>query len=118
MSHDTAAYKREFVIPGNTFYRQYICKSGGVAVDLTGYTVRWTAYYGDEKIEKSTADASLSMPTPTNGTVDLNLTVEETRKVPVNDNMRYQLELISGGGQQTTVLYGDLVGQPGGYNLD
>jgi len=115
---DIAAYRREYVIPGNSFQRQYTCKAGGTAVDLTGYTVRWTAYYGDQKIEKTTADGSLTMPTPSNGQVNLNLTAEETRKVPVNDSMRYQLEIISGPGVQTTVLYGDLVGQVGGYNLD
>lgn len=115
---DIAGYYRDFVIPGNSMQRQYICKSGGVAVDLTGYIVRWTGYHGDNTIEKTTADASLDMPTPSNGTVNLNLTPEETRKVPLNDSMKYQLELISGGGIQTTVLYGDLVGQQGGYNLD
>lgn len=113
-----AGYKRESVIPGNSFQRQYVCKAGGLAIDLTGYTVRWTAYYGDQKIEKTTADASLSVPAPANGTINLSLTPEETRKVPVNDNMKYQLELISGPGVQTTVLYGDLYGDPGGYNLD
>lgn len=115
---DIAAYRREYVIPGNSFQRQYVCKSGGVAIDLTGYTVRWTAYYGDQSIEKTTADASLSMPSPASGTVTLNLSSTDTRKVPVNDSMRYQLEIISGAGVQTTVLYGDLVGQVGGYNLD
>jgi hypothetical protein len=115
---DGAAYYRDTVIPGNSFQRQYVCKAGGVAVDLTGYTVRWTAYYGDQKIEKTTADGSLSVPSPSNGTVNLNLTPVETRKVPENDSMKYQLELVSGASVQTTVLYGDLVGQPGGYNLD
>lgn len=113
-----AAYLRETVIPGNSFQRQYVCKAGGVAADLTGYTVRWTAYWGDNKIEKTTADGSLGMPTPTNGTVNLNLTAVETRLVPVNDSMKYQLEIISGPGVQTTILYGDLVGDPGGFNLD
>lgn len=114
-----AAYKRESVIPGNSFQRQYVLKdASGVAVNLTGYVVRWTAYYGDQKIEKTTADSGLSMPTPTNGTVSLNLSPTETRKVPENDAMKYQLEIISGPGVQTTVMYGDLVGEPGGYNLD
>lgn len=118
MVTSTAAYQRERVIPGNSFQRQYVCKSGGVAIDLTGYVVRWTGYYGDEKIEKTTADASLDMPTPSNGTINLNLTPAETRKVPVNDSMKYQLELVSGASVQTTVLYGDLFGDPGGFNLD
>lgn len=115
---DIAAYRREFVIPGNSFQRQYVCKAGGAAVDLTGYTVRWTAYYGDQSIEKSTANGSLSMPTPSNGTITLTLTTDDTRKVPVGDSMRYQLEIISNDDIQTTILYGDLVGQTGGNNLD
>lgn len=113
----TAAYYRDTVIPGNTFQRQYQLQSGGVAVNLTGYTVRWTGYHGDDAIEKTTADASLDMPVPSNGTVNLTLSSTETRKVPVNDSMRYQLEIVDGAGIQTTVLYGDLVGEQGGYNL-
>lgn len=114
---DIIPYLREDVVPGNSFQRQYICKAGGVAVNLTGYTVRWTAYYGDHSIVKTTADASLAMPTPTDGTVTLSLIAAETRLVPVGDSMRYQLELISGTLQQT-ILYGDLVGRPGGDNAD
>lgn len=117
MSH-VAAYRREYVIPGNSFQRQYICKAGGVVVDLTGYEVRWTAYYGDQKIEKTTTDDSLLMTDPASGMVELNLIADETRLVPINDNMRYQLEIISGAGIETTILYGDLVGIVGGYNLD
>lgn len=113
----TAAYYRDTLIPGNTFQRQYQLQSGGVAVDLTGYTVRWTGYYGDQSIEKTTADGSLGMPTPSNGTVNLVINSTDTRKVPVNDSMRYQLEIVDGAGVQTTVLYGDLVGEQGGYNI-
>lgn len=116
MSH--VPYRREHVIPGNTFQRQYLCKTGDAAFDLTGFVVRWTAYHGDHKIEKSTENGSLSVPDPTNGTVSLNLNPEDTRKVPVNDFMSYQFELISPTGVQTTSLYGDIVGLTGGYNLD
>ena len=118
MADQAAAYVRESVICGNSFQRQYTLKSGDDPVDLTGYIVRWTSYWGDNSIIKTTADDSLSMPDPTDGTVSLSLTPTETRLVPVNDFMRYQLEIISGDNIQTTVLYGDIWGDPGGSNID
>ena len=115
MTHKTGpGYYSDVVVVGNTFSRQYVCKNAdGSPVNLTGYTVKWRGVYGDTTLEKSTADATLSMPTPTNGTVILTLTPVETRQIPVNDNMRYELELVSGSLAQQTVLWGDLVGKGG-----
>lgn len=113
-----AAYRREFAIPGNSFQRQYALKtSGGAAVELTGYNLRWTGYYGDNVIVKTTEDNSLSMPNPVDGTVTLDLVAAETRLIPENASMKYQLEIYAGN-YQFTVLYGDLVGRPGGDNAD
>lgn len=95
-----------------------MCKAGADAFDLTNYIVRWTAYYGDRKIERSTVDGTLYMPVPSNGTVTLSLPSSETRKVPVNAVMRYQFEIISPIGIQHTPLYGDLLGYTEGDNLD
>jgi len=109
----TPGYYRDMAVVGNSFMRQYQCKAGGVAVDLTGHTVKWRGVYGDVALEKTTADGSLVMTTPTNGTVFLSLTPAETRQIPVNDNMKYELELMVPGVSQQTVLWGDLVGQGG-----
>lgn len=114
MPHTEPGYYADTCIVGNTFRRQYQCKQGdGTAMNLTGYTVKWRGVYGDTILEKTTADFSLSMSTPSNGTVNLVLTPEETRQIPVNDNMRYELELIAPDLSQQTVLWGDLVGKGG-----
>ena len=120
MSHNTVyagMYLRENVVPGNSFERQYICvNSSDIAVDITGYDVRWKGVYGDHTIFKSLANGTLQVPDPTNGAINFYLSPEETRLVPVNDAMRYELEL-SAFPTQITVLSGDLVGH-GGYNVD
>jgi len=111
-------YHSDQAVRGNTYKRQFVCKSADdTPVDLTGYTVKWRGVYGDTIIEKTTADGSLTMTTPTNGTVLLVLTPTETRLIPAEENMRYELELVAGDLTQTTVLWGDLVGK-GGYTSD
>jgi hypothetical protein len=115
MSHLVGpGYHSDFAVVGNTFRRQYQCKAeNGTAVNLTGYTVKWRGVYGDTIIEKSTASGTLSMTTPSNGTITLTLTPTETRLIPVEQNMRYELELIAPDLTQQTVLWGDLVGKGG-----
>jgi hypothetical protein len=111
------AYYRDAAVRGNIFQRQYQCQSAdGAAVDLTGYNVRWRGVYGDTAIEKTTENSSLTMTTPTNGTVLLVLTPDETRLIPNEENMKYELEVFAEGAQ-VTILWGDLVGK-GGYTLD
>jgi len=119
MSHLTGpGYHSDIAVCGNTYARQFQLKaSDGTPTDLTGHTVRWRGVYGDVVIEKTTADSSLGMPTPTNGTVNLTLTPAETRLIPVNENMKFELEIIAPDLTQQTVLWGDLVGK-GGATID
>lgn len=119
MTHLTGpGYHPDIAVCGNTYTRQFQLKaSDGTPTDLTGYTVRWRGVYGDVTLEKTTADASLTMTTPTNGTVGLTLTPAETRLIPVNENMKYELEIIAPDLSQQTVLWGDLVGK-GGATID
>ena len=114
MTHETTpGYHSDVAIRGNSFLRQYACKNAdGTPYNLTGYVVRWRGVYGDTILEKTTP-GTLSMTTPTNGTVNLVLTPAETRLIPANENMKYELELVAPDGTQRTVIYGDLVGQGG-----
>jgi phosphosulfolactate phosphohydrolase-like enzyme len=106
------AYYRDAAVRGNTFQRAYQCQTAdGSPVNLTGYGVKWRGVYGDVTIEKTTAD-ELVMTTPTNGTVILTLVPAETRLIPAEENMKYELEVYQGASQQT-VLWGDLVGKGG-----
>jgi len=112
------AYYRDAAVRGNSFVREYQLKySDDSPVDLTGHTVRWRGVYGDYSISKTTADGSMSMTTPTNGTVNLTLTPDETRLIPNEENMKYELEMVVPSGTQQTVLCGDLVGK-WGFNSD
>jgi len=111
------AYYRDAAVRGNLFQRQYRCaKADGSPVDLSGYHVRWRGVYGDVVLQKTTEDGTLSMTTPSNGTVNLNLVPAETRLIPNEQNMKYELEVYAGISQET-VLWGDLVGK-GGATLD
>jgi hypothetical protein len=107
------AYYADVAVRGNTFHRQYRCKASNEPVDLTGYVVRWRGVYGDSILEKTTANGTLAMTTPTNGTVGLLLSPTETRLIPVDDNMKYELEIVGPDDSQHTVLWGDLVGKGG-----
>jgi len=108
------AYYRDAAVRGNLFQRQYkMTTEDGTAVDLTGYNVRWRGVYGDYLIEKSTeVPGELSMTTPTKGTVLLTLVPDETRLIPNEENMKYELEIYAGT-SQFTALWGDLVGKGG-----
>jgi hypothetical protein len=107
-------YYNDLAVRGNTFYRQYQCKvADGTPVDFTDYIVRWRGVYGDTTIEKTTEDGSLVMTTPHNGTVILTLTPAETRTIPNDENMKYELEIIGPDESQLTILWGDLVGKGG-----
>jgi hypothetical protein len=111
------AYYRDAAVRGNVFQRQYkITAEDGTAVDLTGYNVRWRGVYGDTTLMKDTGNSSMAMTTPTNGTVLLTLSPAETRLIPNDENMKYELEIYLGD-TQVTALCGDLVGK-GGYTLD
>jgi hypothetical protein len=57
------------------------------------------------------------MTTPTNGTINLILSPAETRQIPVDENMKYELEIIAPDASELTVLWGDLVGK-GGWNIE
>jgi hypothetical protein len=110
-------YYRDEAVRGNVFQRQYRCLgSDNAPVSLAGYSARWRGVYGDVIIEKTTEDGSLSMASPVTGIIDLVLSPAETRLVPVDENMKYELEIFAGASQQT-ILYGDLVGK-GGTNID
>jgi hypothetical protein len=107
-------YYRDVAVRGNTLFRQYQCKtSAGAPVSLVGYVVRWRGVYGDTVLEKSTADGSLSVTTPANGTIGLLLTPTETRQIPHDENMKYELEVEAPDASQMTILWGDLVGKSG-----
>jgi len=111
-------YYRDEVVRGNTLFRQYACQAAdGTPVDLSGCQARWRGVYGDTTLLKSTEDASLLLTTPTNGTIDLILTPAETRLIPVDENMKYELEIIGSDDSELTVLWGDMVGK-GGWNTE
>jgi len=111
------AYYRDAAVRGNTFQRQYQLKAAdGSPVDLTDFNVRWRGVYGDVVLQKTTENGSMVMATPTNGTVELTLIPAETRLIPAEENMKYELEVYAGTSQET-VLWGDLVGK-GGATLD
>jgi hypothetical protein len=107
-------YYRDVAVRGNTFFRQYQCKtSAGVPVSLVGYIVRWRGVYGDTVLEKTTEDGSLSVSSPINGTIGLLLTPTETRQIPNDENMRYELEVEAPDFSQMTILLGEIVGKSG-----
>jgi len=107
------AYYRDAAVRGNTFQRQYQCRNADGAVsDLSGYQARWRGTYGDVSLEKTTEDGSLTLTTPINGTIGLVLVPAETRLIPVDANMKYELEVFNAATQQT-ILWGDLVGKGG-----
>jgi hypothetical protein len=113
------AYYRDAAVRGNLYARQFQMKAtDGTPIDLTDFNVRWRGVYGDVTLEKSTESdpPTLTMTTPSNGTVLLELSPAETRLIPNEENMKYELEIYAGT-SQTTVLIGDLVGK-GGYTLD
>jgi cytochrome c biogenesis factor len=111
-------YYNDVVVRGNTFNREYQCKlANGDPADLTGYIVRWRGVYGDVTLEKTTSNGSLIMTTPSNGTAILILTPAETRLIPAEENMRYELEIIAPDLSELTILWGALVGK-GGANRE
>ena len=115
---DDSGYYPDVAIRGNTFNRQYECKTlSGTPIDITGYIVRWRGVYGDVVIERTTEDGSLTVTSPTTGVINLSLTPAETRTIPDNDNMKYEMELVSPLNLQRTILWGDLTGR-GGATLD
>ena len=115
---DDNGYYPDVAIRGNTFNRQYECKTlSGTPIDLSGYRVRWRGVYGDVVLEKSSAGGTLTMTSPSTGVINLSLTPAETRLIPANENMKYEMEIVSPIDMQRTILWGDLVGR-GGYTLD
>jgi hypothetical protein len=115
---DDTGYYPDTAIRGNTFIRQYECKTlSGTPIDLTGYVVRWRAVYGDHTLEKSTAEGNLTVSSPSTGVINLSLTPEETRLIPAGENMKYEMEIVAPDNMQRTILWGDLVGR-GGVSLD
>jgi hypothetical protein len=100
---------------GNTVVRTFEMKdANGDPVDLTGSTVIFRAVYpfGAGTLRKSTADAGLVMRAAL-GEVDLTLTPEETRAMPLGAVTTYDIEHRVLGVQTTlavgtiTVLKGD-----------
>ena len=45
------------------------------------------------------------------------MTPAETRQIPVDENMKYELEIIAPDASELTVLWGDMVGK-GGWNSE
>jgi len=76
---DDSGYYPDVAIRGNTFNRQYECKTlSGTPIDITGYIVRWRGVYGDVVIERTTEDGSLTVTSPTTGVINLSLTPAQT----------------------------------------
>jgi len=104
-------YRRETAQRGDTFARQYVCQnSAGTPINLTGFTAIWIAVSGDIEIRKETP-TDLVISTPTNGTIDLTLSPDDTLLIPRGSSMKYKLKIISSTGVETTIIYGDLVGE-------
>jgi len=111
-------YYNDEAVRGNTLFRQYECQAAdGTPVDLTGFRARWRGVYGDVTVVKDTAEDTLLLTSPSNGTIGLILSPVETRLIPLDESMKYELEIIGPDGSELTVLWGDMVGK-GGWNTE
>ena len=97
---------------GSTWSLSIIRKdSGGVAIDLDGMTAR--SIFRTESVDGAVLltldDASgLTIPTPANGTIQLDLTPEQTVLFPVGAKVFFDIEL-------TTTLTGEIWQSPTYY---
>lgn len=79
--------------------------SNAVAIDLTGFTATMVIY--DEWDGNIIETVTGSLPTPTNGTIILTITDEDTATYNVSTGV-YKLDIESGGGIVTRLLTGKM----------
>lgn len=106
----TVHYNLDGLRRGNTYERLFRFKDGaGNPVDLTGSEIVFVAETATSTIRKTTADNSLLMPTPAMGEVTLKLPPAETRLFAVGRlRSRYEIERRIGG-DEFTILSGNLI---------
>jgi len=94
---------------GETFNPAITWKdSNGSAYDITGYTAKMQVrrFEGDTVIQEfTTADATMDIPTGTDGVINLLLTATETAALTA-DTYIYDLLLDDGSGVKTRILEG------------
>ena len=102
------AYADLAVWKGNTWAQTLRFKQdGGSPLDLTGATVVFRAVAPGVTVRLSSATAAVSIPTPTNGEVTINMAAADTRTLPTGLVAQYEVEMRVGS-TQTTILYGKL----------
>lgn len=98
---------------GNAETIQFTLLSGGSAIDLTGKTLVFRARRGSYVLRKLTADG-ITVAAPETGVAVMALSATETRALPVNEPVAFELENYT---DQVTLMQGTLVGA-GGVNDD
>ena len=101
---------RDFTIRrGDSWRRVPTLKQGGVAIDLTGYSVSGTLRRRADDRVVDTFTASVVDP-PTNGQIEIKLTVAQTRELPGQCVYDVQLILDSDPPSNThTILEGKII---------
>lgn len=94
---------------GNTFDLKFSVKTRVnkvlVPVDLTGSTLVFRAAWESGSIRKVSGDADFSITNAVDGQVSLTLSHTETRQLPKDQTVRYEIERRIDGAQKT-VLFG------------
>lgn len=99
---------------GNDFQRLLTLKdASGAVVDLTGATLVFRAI---NSANTQIFRKELTVATPASGQALLSISAIETRDMPTDRSLRYEVEHRAGG-IQTTLLYGNLNAK-GGVNDD
>lgn len=98
------------VFQGDTWNNLITLSNSSGAIDLTGYDallqVRHTIT-GEVLLDLDNDNQGLLMATPTNGQIQINATAEQMASLP-SGVYNYQLQITSGAGITSTMLYGSL----------
>lgn len=103
---------------GGTFIRTFIYKdSAGVVQDLTGFSagfqIRKTHNAkGVPTFDGSTFPGALTIPSPTDGSIILTMTDEQTQALPAPFEGVWDLEIEDAGGEITRLLEGKVLISP------
>lgn len=107
-----------YIDQGSTFTRSFIYKdANGVPIDITGHTaslmIRSSHNASGTPIYDDTAAAgTLTIPTGTDGRIELTMTDEDTAAFPAPVNAVWDLELTTAGGVVSRIVEGAVIISP------
>ena len=92
------------IVAGDTVASQVTFSSGGVAMNLTGYSAKMRIGF-QSPVDLNAGNGGITIPTPTGGIIQINITSTASAAFTAGQ-YPYDLWLVSGSGAETAYLGG------------